>query len=74
MVKREYAIAEVAEILHRSYSGILYRIKTGKITAIKVGKQYVVTHKEIVRILAEESGKTVDNTKKYDIMGSEVIV
>jgi hypothetical protein len=57
VVKREYAIAEVADILHRSYSDILYRIKTGKITAIKVGKQYVVTHKEIVRILQEEAEK-----------------
>jgi len=57
VVKREYAIEEVAEILHRSYSGILYRIKTGKIRAIKVGRQHVVTHKEIVRILQEEAEK-----------------
>jgi ribosomal protein L35 len=74
VVKREYTADEVAEILHRSYSDILYRIKTGKIRAIKVGRQHVVTHKEIARILAEESGKTVDNTKKHDIIGSEVIV
>ena len=48
-----YTIYEVAKILHMSYRGTLSLIKQGRINAVKIGKQYLVSDVEIDRIMKE---------------------
>jgi len=45
-----YEIKDVAKELHLSYRGVLNMIKQGRITAVKIGKRYLVSEQELERI------------------------
>lgn len=48
-----YTISQITEILHLSYRGALRLVKQGRIKAVKVGKQWLVSENEIERIKRE---------------------
>lgn len=51
-----YSTAEVARILHLSRIEIFRKIKSGKIKAEKIGRNYVVPRDSIEEILGETIG------------------
>ena len=58
-----YSTSEVAEILHQSRIEIFRKIRSGKIKAEKVGRNYVIPHESIIEIL----GAAIGNRKKREI-------
>lgn len=48
-----YTVQTVADILHMSYRGVLRLIKQGRIKAVKVGKQWLVSELELERVKRE---------------------
>ncbi len=58
-----YSTQEVANILHLSRVEIFRRIKTGKIKAEKIGRNYVIPYESIEEVL----GQTVGTHKKKEI-------
>ena len=58
-----YSTIEVANILHLSRIEIFRRIKSGKIKAEKVGRNYVIPRDSIEEIL----GETIGTHKKEEI-------
>lgn len=58
-----YSTSEVAEILHLSRVEIFRKIKSGKIKAEKIGRNYVIPHESVVEIL----GAAIGNRKKREI-------
>lgn len=63
MNKKMYSTIEVANILHLSRIEIFRRIKSGKIKAEKVGRNYVIPRDSIEEIL----GETIGTHKKEEI-------
>ena len=63
MAKDYYSTNEVAEILHMSRVGVFKRIRNGKIKGEKVGRNYIIRHKDLVEAL----GKTLSAEKKENI-------
>ena len=59
-----YSTAEVASILHLSRIEIFRRIKSGKIEATKVGRNYVIPHESILSLLEDTVG--VHNKKQIN--------
>ena len=48
-----YTIKQLMEILPLSYAFLVDLIKTGKLTAIKVGRQYIIPQDEFERFMQE---------------------
>ena len=63
MIKNLYSTSEVANILHLSRIEIFRRIKSGKIKAQKIGRNYVITREAITEVL----GETIGEKKKEEI-------
>ena len=63
MIKSMYSTAEVANILHLSRVEVFRRIKTGKIKAEKIGRNYVIARDALVETL----GNTLGSSKKREI-------
>ena len=51
-----YSTSEVAHILHLSRVEIFRRIKSGRITAEKIGRNYVITHDSLTEALEKSLG------------------
>lgn len=66
MIKEYYSTIEVANIFRVSRKTIFMWIKTGKIKATKVGRNFIVPHSSII----EKLGKTLGTEKKAEIEGS----
>lgn len=62
-IKTLYSTSEVASILHLSRIEIFRKIKTGKIRAQKIGRNYVITHDALTEIL----GKSIGSHRKEEI-------
>ncbi len=56
MKKDFYSTAEVAQILNLSRVSVFNRIKKGKIKATKVGRNFIVTHDELLEALGDKIG------------------
>lgn len=52
--KRLYTVAEASELTGLISTQILYRIKTGKIAAEKIGWMWVISKEELDRFMEEE--------------------
>lgn len=63
MVKKYYSTTEVSQILRVSRIAVFNRIKTGKLKAEKVGRNYIVHHNDLLEAL----GKSVGEEKKQNI-------
>ena len=63
MNQKYYSTSEVANIMHMTRVGVFKRIKNGKIKAEKVGRNYVVTHEDLLEAL----GKSIGSEKKRNI-------
>jgi len=63
MIKEHYSTTEVANIFRVSRITVFNWIKTGKIKAVKVGRNFIVPHSSIV----EKLGKTLGTEKKIEI-------
>lgn len=63
MTKEFYSSVEVARILNLSRTSIFQQIKRGKIKAIKVGRNFVISHDSLLEAL----GKRVGTVKKQEI-------
>jgi excisionase family DNA binding protein len=50
MKKEFYSTGEVAQILNLSRVSVFNRIKTGKIKATKVGRNFIVSHEELLKL------------------------
>lgn len=61
--KALYSTIEVAKILHLSRIEVFRKIKSGKIIADKIGRNYVISHESLLEAL----GKTIGNHKKIEI-------
>ena len=59
-----YSTTEVAHILHLSRIEIFRRIRSGKIVATKVGRNYVIPHESLIDMLEETIG--VHSKKQID--------
>jgi excisionase family DNA binding protein len=63
MTKEYYSTIEAANIFRVSRKTIFMWIKTGKIKATKVGRNFIVPHSGII----EKLGKTLGTEKKAEI-------
>lgn len=63
MPKEFYSTTEIARILRISRISVFNRIKSGKIRAEKIGRNYIVSHKALLEAL----GKTIGQEKKKNI-------
>jgi excisionase family DNA binding protein len=45
-MKELFSVQEIAKLLDISHSGVLYHIKTGKLSAQQVGKIYIITKED----------------------------
>lgn len=63
MNQKYYSTSEVANIMHMTRVGVFKRIKSGKIKAEKIGRNYVVAHEDLLEAL----GKSLGNEKKRNI-------
>ena len=63
MIKEYYSTIEAANIFRVSRKTVFQWIKTGKIKAVKVGRNFIVPHSSIV----EKLGKTLGTEKKIEI-------
>lgn len=65
MDQRHYSTAQVARILRLSRVGVFNRIKKGKIVAEKVGRNYIISHENLLEALGQSIGKEKkDNIEK----------
>ena len=62
-IKDLLSVGEVAKILHVSRNAVSKKIKTGKIRAIKVGRNFVIKKED----LAEAMGSIIGDEKRKDI-------
>ena len=63
MPKNFYSTTEVANILRVSRIAVFNRIKYGKLKAVKIGRNYIVNHEDLLDAL----GKTIGSQKKQNI-------
>jgi excisionase family DNA binding protein len=63
MSKEFYSTTEVARILNISRVSVFRQIKLGKIKAIKIGRNFVISHDGLLEAL----GKSVGTAKKEAI-------
>lgn len=56
-----YTASDVQRILKISRSTIMRLLKSGQIHAVKVGKQYRIMGKEILRLVSPEVGRTAES-------------
>ena len=63
MPKEFYSTTETAQILRISRVSVFNRIKSGKIRAEKIGRNYIISHKALLEAL----GKTIGQEKKRNI-------
>ncbi len=63
MSKEFYSTTETAQILRISRISVFNRIKSGKIKAEKIGRNYIISHKALLEAL----GKTIGQENKKDI-------
>ena len=63
MNKKMYSTIEASKILQLSRIEIFRKIQSGKIKAEKVGRNYVITHNDLLEAL----GKIVGSSKKQRI-------
>ena len=63
MPKDYYSTSQVAHILHMSRVGVFNRIKNGKIKGDKVGRNYIVSHENLLEAL----GESIGNEKRENI-------
>ena len=56
MNKDFYSTAEVAQILNISRVSVFNRIKKGKLKAAKVGRNFIVSHEELLEALGDKIG------------------
>lgn len=63
MTKEYYSTIETANIFRVSRKTVFLWIKTGKIKATKVGRNFIIPHSSIV----EKLGKTLGTEKKAEI-------
>lgn len=54
--KSMYSTAEVAHILHLSRVEVFRKIKAGKIKAVKVGRNYVISRESLLDLLEDTVG------------------
>lgn len=57
MEKKYYSTIEVGKILHLSRVAVLKRIKSGKLKAERVGKNFIVGNEAILEALGKSIGK-----------------
>ena len=57
MPKKYYSTTEVAQILRISRIAVFNRIKTGKLRAEKIGRNYIVTHEDLLEALGTSLGQ-----------------
>lgn len=57
MNKKYYSTIEVGKILHLSRVAILKRIKSGKLKAERVGKNFIVSNEAVLEALGKSIGK-----------------
>lgn len=57
MNKNYYSTIEVANILRLSRVTVLKRVKSGKIKAERVGKNYIISHESLLEALGRSIGK-----------------
>jgi len=48
-----YTAQQIAEILHMSHRGVLLLINQGRIKAVRVGRKWLVSEEELLRIMEE---------------------
>jgi len=51
----DYTLAEVAWVLNISSGAVLMRIRRGKLTAYKRGRQWFVSCEEVARVVLKEA-------------------
>jgi len=56
MAKGFYSTTEVADILRVSRITVFQRIKSGKIKAEKIGRNYIVSHESLLGALGQKVG------------------
>lgn len=66
MPKEFYSTTEVAQILRISRVSVFNRIKSGKIEAEKIGRNYIINHKALLEAL----GKTIGRENKKSVEGA----
>lgn len=57
MDKKYYSTIEAGRILHLSRVAVLKRIKSGKLKAERVGKNYIVSNETVMEALGKSIGK-----------------
>lgn len=63
MSNKYYSTIEVGKILHISRVAVLKRIKSGKLKAEKVGKNFIISNEAVMEAL----GKLIGKEKKENI-------
>jgi len=63
MPKKYYSTTETARILRLSRITVFNRIKSGKIEAEKIGRNYIISHESLLEAL----GKSIGKDKKQNI-------
>lgn len=63
MTNKYYSTTEAAGILRISRVSVFKRIKTGKLHAEKIGRNYIISHENIMEAL----GKSIGKEKKENI-------
>lgn len=63
MDKKYYSTIEAAKILHVSRVAVLKSIKSKRLKAEKVGKNYIISHQDLLEAL----GKSIGQMKKEGI-------
>jgi len=56
MTKKFYSTTEAAVILNISRISVFRRIKLGKLKATKIGRNFVITHEDLLEALGEKIG------------------
>jgi excisionase family DNA binding protein len=66
MVKKsEYlTIPELAEIMGMSRIAVYNRVKSGKIRAIRIGRNYAIPREEVLEKAGDITGKTLSESQK----------
>jgi len=63
MDQKYYSTIEAAKILHVSRVAVLKSIKNGRLKAERVGKNYIISHHDLLEAL----GKSIGQRKKENI-------
>jgi excisionase family DNA binding protein len=65
MKKSEYlTIPELAEIMSISRIAVYNRVKSGKIKAIRIGRNYAIPREEVLEKAGDITGKTLSESQK----------